>query len=137
MLGSVLVMACGAPAGGPASLQELRALPEDHLFYPGSTSIGETGNDDGLDGGPPDAGFILGTSAGLPAVASFYRSQLSRRGWHPNDSVVFLGTAESAVFGWTRGPLVFRLGFDQPGDPRNPGAGRYPTVYSIDLSTRR
>jgi len=123
----------------PASVAELRKLPEDHIFFSGSSTIGETeysatGVDTG--GASPDTGWIMGTPASQADVLSFYEKQLQQRGWQRNDGAVIQTTAETLVAGWQKEQYIFRLGFSRPGDPRNPGNGAYPTVYSMSITTK-
>jgi len=123
----------------PASIAALRKLPEDHIFFPGSSTIGETEySATGIDSGgaSPDAGWIMGTSAPQADVLGFYDQQLEQRGWQRDDAGVFQGTGETLVAGWRKQQYIFRLGFSRPGDVRNPGGGAYPTVYSILLTTK-
>jgi hypothetical protein len=123
----------------PATVAALRKLPEDHLFFAGSSTIGEadysaTGVDAG--GAAPYAGWIMGTSALQADVLSFYQQQLGQLGWQRNDADVIRGTGETLAAGWQKQQYIFRLGFSRPGDPRNPGHGAYPTVYSISITTK-
>jgi hypothetical protein len=131
----------GASGGkpSPATVATLRKLPEDHLFFSGSSTIGETDySATGVDSGgaAPYTGWIMGTSASQADVLSFYQQQLSHRGWQRDEADVIRGTGETLVAGWQKQRYIFRLGFSRPGDPRNPGHGAYPTVYSISISTK-
>jgi len=123
----------------PASVATLRKLPEDHIFFPGSSTIGETEySATGIDSGgaSPYAGWILATSAPQADVWRFYQRQLDQLGWQRDDVDVTQGTAETLVAGWQKQRYIFRLGFSRPGDPRNPGHGLYPTVYSILVTNK-
>lgn len=122
----------------PPSVAALRALPEDHIFYPRAATIGETSYDaSGIDSGGanPSGGWIMATNGSEAQVLAYYEQQLKQRGWQRNDSGVFRATSEDMVAGWHKGKYIFRLGFWRPGDPRNPGHGAYPTVYGILLTT--
>jgi hypothetical protein len=117
----------------------LRALSEDHIFYPGSTTIGELSYAaDGIDAGgaEPYTGWLLGTSARQVDVLEYYDQQLLKRGWSRNDLIVIQTDAETTVAGWQKDGYVFRLGFMIPGDPRTPGNGKYPTVYRFQISAK-
>ncbi|TMD45674.1 MAG: hypothetical protein E6I86_14485 [Chloroflexi bacterium] len=141
----LLVPSCtsvGTPAAtsssSPPSVKDLQALSEDHIFYPGSATIGETTYDaSGIDAGGahPYAGWIMQTTASESEVLAFYGEQLKQQAWQRNNAGVFKGTAEDMVAGWHKGKYIFRLGFWRPGDPRNPGNGAYPTVYGTLLTT--
>jgi len=125
-------------SSSPPSVKDLKALRDDHIFYPGSATIGETTYDaTGIDAGGahPDAGWIMQTTASESEVLAFYDEQLKQRTWQRNDASVYKGTAEDMVAGWRKGKYIFRLGFWRTGDPRNPGNGAYRTVYGTLLTT--
>ena len=146
MVGTIVVglalAICSCASGAKpsaASVATLRKLPEDHIFFSGSSTIGETdysatGVDNG--GAGPYTGWIMGTSAPQADVLSFYAQQLSQRGWQRDDADVIRGTGEVLVAGWQKGRYIFRLGFSRPGDPRNPGHGTYSTVYAISITMK-
>ena len=99
----------------PASIAALRKLPEDHIFFPGPSTIGETEySATGIDSGgaSPDAGWIMGTSAPQADVLGLY----DQRGWQRDDAGVFRGTGETLVAGWRKQQYMFRLAFSRPGD---------------------
>ena len=133
---SALLLSCShqsKPYGG-YSLADLRALPEEHLFYPGSDTLGHLGDE--ASGGPvkphaASSGYVLGAQAAPGDIEAFYDRELQGRGWGPKLPVGG-ATDEVRTVGWRKGALFFRFAVLRPGDPRNPvGAERYTSVYTI------
>jgi hypothetical protein len=118
---------------------ELQQLPEAHLFYPGSTIIGQRGADFDrhVAGGPNPAfyGYALGVNAPEDAVLAFYEQQLPALGWTPSNWDNITGTAERRTLAWRKGNLVFSVAIPLKNDPRNSPVGDgFDTPYTIRVT---
>jgi len=125
-------------SGAIISGQALAQYPEYHLYYPGSTLIGQGTKD--AETGPSgysraNAGATLGTDATADEVVAFYTREIAARGWQVSDIDGVGTTSDLAAYGWRKGHVAFRVAILRPHDPRNPTAiDSYRTAYTILLT---
>lgn len=138
-LGLLLLVGCTTSDAGP--LASLKAMPEAQLLYPGAATLDtyvinqEVG---GIDGPvPAEFGHLQGTNASQADVVTFYLHALTVGGWVPAN-VVGRGDTETAVIGWRKGDVQFRLAFQRRGnDPRLAAPSdqaRFATIFRTDLT---
>ncbi|MFN0145639.1 MAG: hypothetical protein ACKVT1_03955 [Dehalococcoidia bacterium] len=79
----VLSASCGDEGPKGYSVADLKRLPEASLFVPDGEKVREVGDKGGTFSGPNDTGLtiIVSTSLDPEAVFTFYRSELTDRGW--------------------------------------------------------
>ena len=101
---------CGRDAGGmptcPVSLKFIESLPEAHLLYPGSTTIGGiTGsgeNHDIFTTNPALLNAWVVTKAPMATVYAWYRTWFTSHGWRPSQ-VSALGPLGISSQGYAKG----------------------------------
>ncbi len=110
-----------ATAFGGYSREQLRALPEAGMVYPGGTVLAHYGHEarvGALRAQVATDGFGAAIPADSAAIEVWYDTTLRARGWVPLGNVGGT-TAEVRADGWKRGTLLFRLSIRWPDDPRN------------------
>lgn len=111
----VLLVGCGTPE---ERLDELRALPEADLAYPGSEEVNGGGREAEMTvSGPVSAATWMwfGVNATAEEIEDFYAEELSSRGWvDGGGSSGIRTTTELSAHAWHKGDVVFRLAFPDP-----------------------
>lgn len=135
---TLLLLIATACQPGDQRLEELRALPEEHLFYPATEEISRLG---APAANTPEgsvaafSGYRLGTQDGAEAVEVFYARELAERGWEAAPGAVGApATSELSARAWERDGLTFRLSIRRKDDPRGPSpevAAQYETIFDI------
>ena len=140
---ALILTSCDFPpdpdSGEYYSVEELEAMPEAQLIYPGATALGRnstprTVHIDGANHAVVRAGF--GSSEAHDRILAWYGAELRSRGWavagNSRDST------EVVAQEWRKTGLRFRAGVDErdPGDPRllSPEAqARFATTFHTAL----
>lgn len=131
----LLLVSCGVPTG---RLDELRALPEGDLSYPGSEQVNSGGREAEMTvDGPLSAAtwHWFGVDASAEEIEQFYADELTSRGWaEGGGSSGIPTTRELSARAWHKDDVVFRLAFPNPSDHVDQELfERYQTVYDARL----
>jgi len=123
-------------------LEELRALPEATLTYPGSEEVAEGGSAGGMTIDGPQVAFswrLLGVDASDEEIEDFFAEELGSRGWVEGSGASGIRTTgELRARAWQKDAVLFRLAFRDPAHQADPAhVSRYRTIYDARLQERR
>jgi hypothetical protein len=133
----VLLFGLGlAGCGGLPSLDDLNALPERSLRPDGAVLVSHNEHpaERTIDGPlPAITADVLGTDLPPAEVYAWYDDALRAAGWtrDPGDLMNVRTTTEESVQAWRRNDVVARVAILIKGDPRNPPAEGYETLYEL------
>lgn len=132
------VAGCG-DSGKP--LDELRAMPEVALEYPGSEEVNSGGGEGRMTLDGPQSAFAwrwLGTEATYEDVERFYAEELASRGWSDGGgSSGIRTTSEFSARAWHKDDAMFRLAFlDPEAFADQEPFSRHQTVYDARVRGR-
>jgi len=125
-----IALGLGACSGGQTPIESLRAIPEEHLFYPGAQQLGRLGEEGGpgIEGSRvPMSGYRLGSGDGPHDIVAWYRRELQARGWTELSTSAPTSDEQSA-YGWSRGELSYRVGILAP-----EASDDFETVFDIRI----
>jgi hypothetical protein len=138
-----ILIALISPTPGCAqsgSRDELRAMPEATLTFPGSEELEHGGGDAETTLVGPQSAFAwrwLGVNASPDEIERFYAEELAANGWtEGGGSSGAPMTTEFNARAWHKGDVVFRLGFPDPeqrSDAAREWFAAYQTVYDARL----
>jgi hypothetical protein len=133
-VGAVAVAVVGVLVLHPGGEDDLRAMPELYLAYPGSVVLrdAEIVN----PGIGPYADRLYGSNASIEEVEDWYRRELTSRGWLPGaGSSAATSTDELAVCAWHTAQYRFRLGFWRRdiAPELDPHAADYASIYEVAI----
>ena len=116
--------------------ERLERLPEADLYYPGSETLADGGNDrtQGISGFTQAGRWvILGTDETLEEVHAFYQTELAERGWEEGPRS--RSTSEIAGYTWDHGGTQLRLSFKDTEQwyQRLEGSDQFATLYEVRL----
>jgi hypothetical protein len=136
LVGLLLFGLVVAGCAGLASLDDLNALPERSLRPDGAVLVSHNEHpaQATIEGPlPAITADVLGTDLTPAAVYAWYDDTLRSAGWtrDPGDLMSVRTTTEESVQVWRRGDVVARVAILTKGDPRNPPAAGYETLYEL------
>jgi hypothetical protein len=120
-------------------MDELRALPEAMLTYPGAEEVNGGGSDREMTIDGPQGAFTwrwLGVDATDDEIERFYAEKLGSLGW--SDSLAIRTISEFRARSWRKGDVVFRLAFLDPEYRADPEPfSRYAVIFDVRLEEAR
>lgn len=136
-----LVAALAACGPDVSEVEELRALPEGQLTYPGSEEVdwgGDISRGSITGPQPAFAWRLLGTNASSEDLFVWYAAELEADGWVTGGgSSALAATGELDATAWERDGLKFRLSVLDPDRTRPEVQGDWAYLYRTDVIVDR